>query len=195
MPYALGSHPALVWPLPTEADVGDGAAGETGCTGDGGADDDSTDGTRTPDRSSVDSRDAVHVIEFEAPTPRAFHRLDADLLLPDLHDTAECLGAAGSLVPLRREFFDSGAVLFPDVVDTAVVFRRLDGEGPRIRMRWEGFDTLTLWSAPGGDFICIEPWAGRPQEVGSTTPDTQRTDLHHLESGDSRSHVYRISLS
>ena len=186
MPYALGSHPAFAWPLPSAVEA---TAAETA-----ESDEDSARRTGTT-VSSPRGSDALHVVEFEAPTPVAFHRLDADLLLPESHDTATQLGAAGSLVPLRREFFDAGAVLFPDVVDTAIVYRRLDGEGPRIRLSWEGFDTLTLWSAPGGEFVCIEPWAGRPQEVGSTTPDTQRTDLQHLEPGASRTHVYRISVS
>lgn len=185
MPYAVGSHPAFAWPLPSAVEETAVGTAER---------DDSAPQTGAPS-NPPDASDALHVIEFEAPTPAAFHRLDADLLLPESHDTAAHLGSAGSLVPLRREIFDAGAVLFPDVVDTAIVYRRLDDEGPRIRLSWEGFDTLTLWSASGGDFVCIEPWAGRPQEVGSTTPDTQRTDLQHLESGESRTHVYRISVS
>lgn len=176
MPYALGWHPAFAWPLPTGENEDDEASTSAAPAGDA---------TDTP----------VHVVEFEAPTPPHFHRLADDLLLLAPHDTAQELGAVGSLLPLRREHFADSAILFPDVADTAIVYRRLDGEGPRVRLSWEGFDTLTLWSAPGGDFVCLEPWAGRPQEAGSTTPDTQRADLQQLEAGASRTHTCRVTIA
>ena len=190
MPYALGWHPAFAWPLP-------GAAGDSATAG---PEDESLPSSATvtapPTAQDPIAQDApVHVVEFESPTPQVFHRLTDDLLLPQPHSTVDELGAAGSLVPLRRSHFDENAVLFPDVADTAIVYRRLDGDGPRLRIAWEGFDTLTLWSAPGGDFACLEPWAGRPQETGSTTPDAQRADLRHLEVGASRTHVCRVTVA
>ena len=190
MPYALGWHPAFAWPLP-------GAAGDSATAG---PEDESLPSSATvtapPTAQDPIAQDApVHMVEFESPTPQVFHRLSDDLLLPQPHSTVDELGAAGSLVPLRRSHFDENAVLFPDVADTAIVYRRLDGDGPRIRIAWEGFDTLTLWSAPGGDFVCLEPWAGRPQETGSTTPDAQRADLRHLEVGASRTHVCRVTVA
>jgi galactose mutarotase-like enzyme len=190
MPYALGWHPAFAWPLPGTADDAVTA----------GSEDDSPPPTAGvaahPTAQDSTAQDApVHVVEFESPTPQAFHRLADDLLVPQQRSTVDELGAAGSLVPLRRSHFEESAVLFPDVADTAIVYRRLDREGPRVRIAWERFDTLTLWSAPGGDFVCLEPWAGRPQESGSTTPDAQRADLQHLEAGASRTHVCRITVA
>jgi galactose mutarotase-like enzyme len=32
--------------------------------------------------------------------------------------------------------------------------------GPSLTLGWDGFSQLGLWSKPGADFLCIEPWQG-----------------------------------
>ncbi len=35
-----------------------------------------------------------------------------------------------------------------------------------VAVAWEGFKTLGLWSKPGTDFLCIEPWYGMASPIG-----------------------------
>jgi galactose mutarotase-like enzyme len=50
------------------------------------------------------------------------------------------------------------ALIFTRVASQALVFGA--GNEACVRVAWDGFRHLGLWSRPGGDFLCVEPWHG-----------------------------------
>jgi galactose mutarotase-like enzyme len=61
-------------------------------------------------------------------------------------------------LPLREEVFGEDALIFNPVESR---FVRYSAPGtPTLEVAWEGFPHLGIWSKPGADFICIEPWRG-----------------------------------
>ena len=61
-----------------------------------------------------------------------------------------------------------------------------------ITLRYPGFPYLGLWKAPGGDFLCIEPWCSLPAYHGQSTELTEKPDLMRLEPGQTRAHSYSV---
>lgn len=64
----------------------------------------------------------------------------------------------GRHLPLNEALFALDALILPSPASRSVRFAAADG--PALTLAWEGFPQLGLWSRPGGDFLCIEPWCG-----------------------------------
>jgi galactose mutarotase-like enzyme len=102
-----------------------------------------------------------HAIIFEKPEHASIRRLDAQgLVLPDPIPTPV---AADTLI-LRDNLFAHDALIF----DALASHRLRYGaeEGPQIRMEFSGLPMLGVWTKPGADFICIEPWHGMADPQG-----------------------------
>jgi galactose mutarotase-like enzyme len=61
-------------------------------------------------------------------------------------------------LPISDETFAREALCFLDCASRAVEFH--GSGGPRLRVVWEGFNHLVVWSRPGAPFVCIETWSG-----------------------------------
>ena len=97
---------------------------------------------------------AGHAIHFEE-EPAPVRRLDAEgLVRPDSFPTP----VIGHDLALRDDLFTDDALIFD-----ALQNRRLRygaESGPQIEIAFADTPYLGLWTKPGADFICIEPWHG-----------------------------------
>jgi galactose mutarotase-like enzyme len=98
---------------------------------------------------------AAHFIEFENDEPAPIRRLDGNgLLSPQRVATP----VANRRLLLRDELFTSDALIFDQLVSRSVTYG--SEVGPRIAVSFPGVPYLGIWSKPGANFICIEPWQG-----------------------------------
>jgi galactose mutarotase-like enzyme len=98
---------------------------------------------------------AAHFIEFENDEPAPIRRLDGNgLLLPQRFATP----VANRRLMLRDELFTNDALIFDQLVSRSVTYG--SEVGPRIAVSFPGVPYLGIWSKPGANFICIEPWQG-----------------------------------
>jgi galactose mutarotase-like enzyme len=98
---------------------------------------------------------AAHFIEFEDDEPAPIRRLDGNgLLLPQRFATP----VANRRLMLRDELFTADALIFDQLVSRSVTYG--SEVGPRIAVSFPGVPYLGIWSKPGANFICIEPWHG-----------------------------------
>jgi galactose mutarotase-like enzyme len=148
MPYALGHHPAYVWPL------GDGPR-------------------------------EGHVLLLDEQEPAPSRRLDQGLLSPVPRPAA----APARAVTLGDELFAESAVIMPDVRSRGLIYRAPDGRA--LRVTWEGFTGVTLWSPVSSDLLCLETWRGLPAEPGQVDFEG-RSDLARLEPGGEETYTYRV---
>ena len=68
-------------------------------------------------------------------------------------------------LPLKTEYFAIDALVFPHLKSRAVTLKKQDKE--ELRVSYEGMDVLLLWTKPGANYICIEPWCSAPDYVDS----------------------------
>ncbi len=98
---------------------------------------------------------ARHFIEFEREEPAAVRRIDAaGLLTPEAHRTP----VAGRRLELTDALFAQDVLIFERLNSTSLSYG--GQEGPRLRIGFPDASYLGLWTKPGADFICIEPWHG-----------------------------------
>ncbi|MGL4392913.1 MAG: aldose 1-epimerase family protein [Fusobacteriaceae bacterium] len=50
-----------------------------------------------------------------------------------------------------------------------------------ITVSLNGFPYIAFWKKPNGDFVCIEPWCGKADDVGFTGDIDQKKDIIKLE--------------
>jgi galactose mutarotase-like enzyme len=104
---------------------------------------------------------AAHFIEFEDEEPAPIRRLDAaGLLLPQRFATP----VHNRRLTLRDELFSADALIFDRLVSRSVTYG--SEVGPRIAVSFPGVPYLGIWSKPGANFVCIEPWQGMSDPQG-----------------------------
>ncbi len=106
---------------------------------------------------------------------------------------AETLAASGYLDYKQRRFalengalrlsdqlFDEDALIFVNVGVNRVSLRKA-GESKGLEVHFKGYPHLALWSKPGADYVCIEPWLGLPDREDESIEALQKTTMRILE--------------
>jgi len=96
---------------------------------------------------------ADHWVQFESDETAPIRRIEDGLLGPDRDSPVR-----GRTLRLDETLFAADALIFTRIASNALAFGV--GNEPCVRVAWEGFRHLGLWSRPGGDFLCVEPWHG-----------------------------------
>lgn len=79
----------------------------------------------------------------------------------------------GKLLSLSENLFDNDFLIFPDLNCEWVRLRKKD-EAKGTKVHFKDYPHLALWSKPGADFLCIEPWLGLPDFEDESTLLTQK---------------------
>jgi galactose mutarotase-like enzyme len=98
---------------------------------------------------------AAHYIEFETDEPAPIRCLDGNgLLTPQRLETP----VKNRRLALRDDLFSADALIFDRIASRTVTYG--SDIGPRIALSFPGVPYLGVWTKPGANFICIEPWHG-----------------------------------
>jgi galactose mutarotase-like enzyme len=96
-----------------------------------------------------------HFIEFADDEPAPIRRLDVDgLLTPVRHPTP----IFERRLHLVDALFQDDVIIFDEIHSRSVTYGA--AAGPRIRVSFPDAPFLGIWTKPGANFICIEPWHG-----------------------------------
>jgi galactose mutarotase-like enzyme len=130
-----------------------------------------------------------HVIRFAHDEPEPVRRLGVDGLLkregfptPIERDT----------LVLRDDLFVDDALILDRLVSRCVTYGA--SAGPKIEMSFDDFTTLGVWTKPGAEFICIEPWQGVADPAGFQGELRDKPGIVIVEPGSSRRFAMAIAL-
>ncbi len=116
--------------------------------------------------------------------------LDGNLLEYNTYSVGE-----GRELPLKYDFFTIDALTFLNLKSRGVnlVHRNT---GKSIRVEFEGFDYLFVWTKPNAhaNYICIEPWCGIPDFVDSDFDITKKRGIVKLEANAEKVLTHSIIL-
>jgi galactose mutarotase-like enzyme len=102
-----------------------------------------------------------HFIEFEREESAPIRRIDAaGLLTPARHPTP----VSQRRLALADALFLDDVLIFDEVKSRSVMYG--SDQGPRIRVSFPDAPYLGIWTKPGAQFICIEPWHGITDRQG-----------------------------
>jgi galactose mutarotase-like enzyme len=96
-----------------------------------------------------------HFIEFASDEPAPIRRLNtAGLLTATRHPTP----IVDRRLTLADTLFQDDVIIFDEIRSRAVTYGAEDG--PRLQISYPDAPYLGVWTKPGANFICIEPWHG-----------------------------------
>ena len=70
----------------------------------------------------------------------------------------------GDTLPLKYDYFQVDALVFENIKARSAVLRNRN-TGRAVRVSFPGFDYFLLWTKPGANYICMEPWCGIADRV------------------------------
>jgi galactose mutarotase-like enzyme len=122
---------------------------------------------------------ASHFIEFEIDEPAAVRRIDAaGLLTPVRHPTP----IADRRLELTDALFQEDVLIFDQLKSRSVSYG--SHHGPRLRISFADTSYLGVWTKPGAQFICIEPWHGITDPEGFAGDFMQKPGVRVLKAGE-----------
>jgi len=122
---------------------------------------------------------AEHFLEFAVDESAPVRRLDAKgLLTPERHPSP----VRGRRLLLDDALFQDDALIFDALRSERVTYGA--ATGPRIAVSFPDTPYLGVWSKPGADFICIEPWHGIADSQGFTGDFTTKPGIFMVAPGD-----------
>jgi galactose mutarotase-like enzyme len=133
----------------------------------------------------LDAPKTAHWLRFDRPEPAPARRLKGGLLAPERVESP----IKGDLLALDDALFEADALILDRVASRGLVY---GGPAFALRIGWEGFDQLGLWSKGGGEFLCIEPWSGFASPAGFTGEFKDKPGVFTIEPGAVRQFTLRV---
>jgi galactose mutarotase-like enzyme len=121
-----------------------------------------------------------HFIEFADDEPAPVRRIDAaGLLTPVRHPTP----IANRRLNLADGLFQEDVLIFDQLKSRSVSYG--GSAGPRLRIDFSDAACLGVWTKPGANFICIEPWHGITDPEGFSGDFMEKPGVQVLKAGES----------
>ncbi len=97
----------------------------------------------------------------------------------------------GRALHMKYSHMDNDCLMFYSPISRGVrLLNRNTGKG--VRVEFEDFSHLVLWTKKGAPYLCIEPWNGVPDRVDSDMDITHKESMFKLEAGKTQTFVHRI---
>lgn len=130
-----------------------------------------------------------HFIEFEFEENAPIRRIDSlGLLTPERHPTP----VSHRRLSLADALFRDDVLIFDALESRAVIYG--GDEGPRIQVRFPDAPYLGVWTKPGAQFICIEPWHGVTDRQGFAGDFREKEGVFVLPVGNTQETTMLITL-
>lgn len=95
-----------------------------------------------------------YAFEFEKEEVLRYHLLEHDLIA----NKTKVLETTHNLVPLNYKLFENDALIFKTLESKSLTI--LENSKHYIKVDFEDFPSLGIWTKEQAPFICIEPWLG-----------------------------------
>jgi len=118
-----------------------------------------------------------YVVEFPNQLNLQASTLGASGLLSDNERPINC---EDKTLQLSDNLFDDDALIFEDIPCNWVRLRKKE-EQNGIIVKFTGYPHLALWSKPGADYLCIEPWLGLPDKETESIDINDKSTLKAIE--------------
>ncbi|TDE43537.1 aldose 1-epimerase family protein [Flavobacterium rhamnosiphilum] len=93
-------------------------------------------------------------IAFEKEEPLEYYLLENDLI----SNKTKKLEVHDKKIPLTYELFENDALIFKTLQSNSLTI--LENENPILKVNFENFPSLGIWTKMNAPFLCIEPWFG-----------------------------------
>ena len=98
-----------------------------------------------------------------------------------------------NVLPLYDKYFTIDALVFKDLKSKSATLRNRK-TGRALRVDFPQDDYFLLWHKPNSPYICLEPWAGVPDTVGSSFDITEKEGIIALDGKSEYNHTHSITI-
>ena len=130
-----------------------------------------------------------YTIRFAQPERLEDYVLEGNLI----GHTPVIMGENATELPLKTEYFAVDALVFPALRSRSVTLKSSVSD-KKIRVDYAGMDVLMLWTKPGADYICIEPWCNAPDYVDADMQIAHKPGMICLKPGESAERSHRMTF-
>lgn len=99
---------------------------------------------------------------------------------------------AGRSLALSERLFDDDALILNRLASHSL--RYAADRGPALKISWQDFRELGIWSKPGAPFLCIEPWRGFASPSDFDGEFSSKPGLMHIKPGEQRVLSYQMGV-
>ncbi len=133
---------------------------------------------------------AQHRIVFEHDEPATLRAITPQgLIAPERRPTPVVQGE----LPLTDALFTDDALVWTELSSRRLSYGATDGL--QLRIDFPDTDWLGIWSKPGANFVCIEPWAGIADAEGYTGEFRDKPGVFELAPHHARAFAMRVTPS
>ena len=94
-------------------------------------------------------------------------------------------------LPLKYEYFAVDALVFLNLKSKKVSLKN-NNTGEITGLEFDGHNFFLLWTKPGANYICLEPWCGCPDFIDSDYDIKNKKGIIKLEGKEEISKIHRI---
>ncbi|WP_396143365.1 aldose 1-epimerase family protein [Flavobacterium sp.] len=127
-------------------------------------------------------------LEFEKQEELITHELENNLF----SGGTRTIALDKTNLPLNYSLFEKDALVFKTLESKSV--KILDNGNPFLKVNYEDFSSLGIWTVKNASFICIEPWIGFADEVSSNGNLFDKKNIQILEENSSFEASFSIEI-
>jgi len=129
-----------------------------------------------------------YTLAFDKTEPLEYTLLENDLVSKQ----TEKIKTNTNKVPLTYELFKRDALIFKQLKSTALTI--IEKENPILKVRFDDFPNLGIWTKMDAPFICIEPWFGYSDTTESNGNLFEKEGIIVLKTGDTFQAKFSIEI-
>jgi galactose mutarotase-like enzyme len=127
-------------------------------------------------------------LEFEKVEPLEYTLLENDLVSTQ----TETIATNSNFVPLTHKLFERDALIFKKLESKSLTI--VEKEIPRLKVHFEDFPNLGIWTKVGAPFLCIEPWFGYSDTIETNGIFFEKEGIIVLEVNDTFQTKFSIEI-
>ena len=116
-----------------------------------------------------------YALEFEHKEILTSYELKNDLL----SDNFSTIEMTDNQVPLTYSLFEKDALIFKKLQSKSITI--LENQNPLLRVQFDDFPNLGIWTKSNAPFLCIEPWLGYSDTVHSSGNILEKEGIQLLD--------------
>jgi len=98
-----------------------------------------------------------------------------------------------NVLPLDYKYFEVDALIFKDIISRSVILRKRDNS-VKIRVEFDGFFNMMLWTVKDAGYICIEPWNGIPDRTYTDQNFKTKEGIQQVAAGQTYVRTHSIEI-
>ena len=129
-----------------------------------------------------------YAFEFEQEETLKYYLLENDLI----SNKTKVLETTHNIVPLNYSLFENDALIFKTLKSKSLTI--LENSNPYIKVDFEDFPSLGLWTKEKAPFICIEPWLGYSDTAENSGDLFEKEGILVLEANENFQSKFSVTI-